>query len=793
MGQMMKMVILTALAFTTLLSARPQAGENVGRIPRLVAPEGFGVSIHFTEPRAGELEMIAGAGFRWVRMDFDWGRTEPRRGEYDFSAYDRLVAELERKRLRALFILDYVNPLYDGGQSPHSEAGRAGFARWAAAAVKRLSGKGILWEIYNEPNIAPFWRPKVNAPDYVQLALATSKAIREAAPSETIVGPATSGIDLPFLEECFKGGLLEFWDAVTVHPYRRNEPESAEQDYRNLRLLIARYAPAGKRIPILSGEWGYSAAWDGMDEEKQGKMLARQLLVNLYNQVPLSIWYDWRDDGTDPKEPEHHFGTVRNPYRDGQTPVYEPKPAYRAMRALTAALGGFRYSKRLDVGSPGDWVLLFSRNKEVRIAAWTTAQSARTILIPAGPGGFRSQRHDGSSSLRLASVSSGLSLRLTDAPIYLTPEKPNELLQIVAAWERAPLESLRDGPRLAVLPLTLQNPLSRTIVARSGAVRIRLKPGQIGVIPRLADLKRSPEQIPIRHDWIVEGLGRMSQSTLLMARNPLKLTVLPVVADSQPGTSDILPIVVGNPSGEPFLGVVELTGVVGAEPAKMRVALDFKAGQREIVVGFPGSLVSPRFTVGARVRDREGQILSSIPERQYEPIRPQPRPRGFLAFQDYDVEEDGDPAVPVSHSIAIAPAPIGTPFAPERAARLRYSFSPGWKFLRVEPRSGTAAPIDGKPRSLGMWIYSDGKGLAARVRFRDSTGQTFQPEGEKITWTGWKYVTFPLDGSDSAHWMGANDGVVHHPIQLDTLFLLDNTSKTAVAGDVFFGSPTLIF
>ncbi len=50
-----------------------------------------------------------------------------------------------------------------------------------------------------------------------------------------------------------------------------------------------------------------------MDEETQAKLLARQWLSNLANDIPLSIWYDWRDDGPDPKEREHHFGMVRFP------------------------------------------------------------------------------------------------------------------------------------------------------------------------------------------------------------------------------------------------------------------------------------------------------------------------------------------------------------------------------------------------------------------------------------------------------------------------------------------------
>ena len=101
-------------------------------LPSAVVPEGLGVNIHFTDARAGELEMLAAAGFHWVRMDFSWGGTERRHGEYDFSAYDRLLAALEVQKMRALFILDYGNGLYEADSSVATEAGRRAFARWAA-------------------------------------------------------------------------------------------------------------------------------------------------------------------------------------------------------------------------------------------------------------------------------------------------------------------------------------------------------------------------------------------------------------------------------------------------------------------------------------------------------------------------------------------------------------------------------------------------------------------------------------------------------------------------------------
>ena len=187
-------------------------------------PDGLGVNIHLTDPKPGELEMIAAAGFKWVRMDFLWGATEPERGRYDFAHYDHLLDALDRFGMRAILILDYGHRLYDGDRAVRTDKGREAYARWAAAAVTHFQARGVVWELWNEPN-GGFWSPKANVEEYAAMALAASKAMRAAAPGEAIVGPATSQIDLPFIEACCKAGLLEYWDAISVHPYRQEGPE----------------------------------------------------------------------------------------------------------------------------------------------------------------------------------------------------------------------------------------------------------------------------------------------------------------------------------------------------------------------------------------------------------------------------------------------------------------------------------------------------------------------------------------------------------------------------------------
>jgi len=398
-------------------------------LPELVLPQGVGVNIHFTRGHGKELDLIAAAGFKVVRMDFSWSAIERTKGQYDWSAYDELTADLEKRGLRPMYILDYSNGLYEetvAGRDPVSGKERravaaprgpesvAAFARWAAAAAKRYRGRRVLWEIWNEPNIG-FWRPKPDVRQYADLALATCKAVRAADPDATLVAPATSEIPLDFLEKFFASGVLEHLDAVSVHPYRpyRKPPETAVEDYGKLRGLIQRHAPAGKKqLPILSGEWGYAAHVGGVSQDTQAAYLVRMQLTNLLDGVRLSIWYDWQDDGNDPKEREHNFGTV--------TRDLKPKPAYRAVQVLTRMLSGYRIVRRLDVGSAKDYVLLLAdATGQRQLAAWSLDAPHAVTVAGLRPTGTVTGTDSGGASFTPRVAGEALVLDLAAGPKYV--------------------------------------------------------------------------------------------------------------------------------------------------------------------------------------------------------------------------------------------------------------------------------------------------------------------------------------------------------------------------------------
>ena len=402
-------------------------------LPPLVIPDGVGVNIHFTKGHERDLDRIAAAGFRFVRMDFVWQATEREKGKYDWSAYDALTADLAHGGLRAIYILDYSNPLYEemidatnpvtgkreykSTASPQHPESIAAFARWAGAAAKHFRGHRIIWEIWNEPNIG-FWKPKPDVQQYTRLALATCRALRSADPDGTIIGPASSSFPWDFLKAFFNAGALKYLDAVSVHPYRGRDrgPETARADYDRLRQLIDHYAPASRRgrIPIISGEWGYSSCVKGVSQETQAAYLVRQQLANLLNGVPLSIWYDWVNDGPDPRENEHNFGTVR--------PDLSPKPAYQAVSVMTRELAGFHIVRRLNAGGEGDYLLLLeNQKKQTKIAAWTTGKPDHATLKLNAESGVVPMVSGKGATSQLTIEHGNLTVQLKSLPAYLAP------------------------------------------------------------------------------------------------------------------------------------------------------------------------------------------------------------------------------------------------------------------------------------------------------------------------------------------------------------------------------------
>jgi len=710
------------LAVSLIAAAPPDEG-----LPGPTVPDGFGVNIHFTDPQPGEMERFAEAGFKFVRMDFFWEGIERERGVYDFSAYDRLMGHLDKVGARAYFILDYGHRLYDDGLSPHSPAGRAAFAAFAKAAAAHFKGRGVIWEVWNEPNIS-FWKPRPNADDYTKLAVETVKAVREADPKATILIPGSSGFPWDFFETLFASGILEHVDGVSVHPYRESHPETAAEDYGRLRALIARHAPPTKpMLPIVSGEWGYSTAEKRFSEADQARYIVREYLSNLANGVNLSIFYDWKDDGPDPKENEHRFGTVRQDL--------SPKPSFLAAQALIRDLKGYSFTHRLRGATPADWKLLFAKGESLAVVSWTTDMGA--------PEPARSPRVQvvNDSDSDAAGMKALAAIRIDAGPRAEGQDAPSHLAVTLGVADAKAF-----GCRIA----GATEPLKVEYETRKGAYT-----ALVYKLP--TNPYRTPHrEIPLEITYDGRPLPAIHPIQVWRS-DPLSLAFAP--------RGGAYEATIDNPSKRPFHGRLVAKGPGGKELASAVVNIPKGRPKGEASL----KLKATKFDVA--LVDADGSpVLEPIAGR-FEPLLGPDR-RDVLDDLEADLHVDnaGTGGKPLKTTIDTAGR------RDERVLKIIYEFDAGWRYLVARPRK--PLPIPEKAREVLMWLKGDGSNAYVRCRIGDASGQTFQPDLGRLDFKGWKLVRIPLDGSaPGGRWGGAGDGVPHPPLHWEAVLLLDSPDR----------------
>jgi hypothetical protein len=348
---------------------------------------GMGISTHSTAD--SDLDGMKAVGFNFVRIDFRWDRVESTPGVYNWEETDRRVAAIAERGMRPIMILDYSNPIYTteapGARTrwnaPHDPKSIRAFSDWAARAARRYARFNPVWELWNEPDTADLWPPRANPNAYLALAESSCTAIRAVDSRATIWGPALSSqhhlsaLASPFLKQVLASSLPACLSAISVHPYAFWSEIDRAPDYWN----AVRRMPVRTARPFVSSESGISNYGTRITAATQASYLARMFIYDHMAHIPVSIWYDWRDDGRDPLEPEHHFGLLDV---NGK-----PKPAYVALATLVHQTAGLDRQCLVQNNSRSllyDWQV--DRPNQIVLIAWATTQGLKGLSTdPTGP------------------------------------------------------------------------------------------------------------------------------------------------------------------------------------------------------------------------------------------------------------------------------------------------------------------------------------------------------------------------------------------------------------------------
>ncbi|MGW6278622.1 carbohydrate binding domain-containing protein [Kribbella sp. NPDC055071] len=320
---------------------------------------------------------------------------------YNFDTYTPYLKALARNGIHPLPILDYANPKYDGGLTPYTDAGRAAFAAYSTAAMKRFRGQFTAVEVFNEFNAGWFTTgPASGDPKYYAALLeSTYTAVKAVDPSIVVVGGVTYGTAIDWLRAVFDEGGMAHLDVVSNHPYVGipESPDAIDAAEREVAALIEQYN-GGKPKPVWVSELGWSLG-DGLTA---AGYLVRGLVLSMAGGVEKFFWYDLVGD--------QNFGLLNEIGAD----TYTPRPVYAAYAVAIRTLSG-RSLRGQDVtgavrqysfsGPDGDVAVVWSTDPRTAVALPTD----RPIDVVDLTGG----------STRLTPLDGKVHLTLTGSPVYV--------------------------------------------------------------------------------------------------------------------------------------------------------------------------------------------------------------------------------------------------------------------------------------------------------------------------------------------------------------------------------------
>ncbi|MFW6074129.1 MAG: cellulase family glycosylhydrolase [Chloroflexota bacterium] len=331
------------------------------------------------------MDMIADAGFGYIRQSFGWFDIEPQEkgvfenndGESSWEKFDHIVELAEERDIQIIARLEKPPRWARFGQ-PNLEQFPDGppdrisdWIDYVRAVATRYEGRIHHYQIWNEPNLTGEWGGEPIDPrgyvDLLQVAYETIDGIDPdavvllagLAPTEQ-TGPENLS-DLLFLEQVYEYGGAEYFDVATAmvygygfSPYDRRVSFERNNFSRVIqtREIMVEYGDEHK--PVWAMEYGWVSLpddWTGepspwgepVSAEKQAEFLVEGY-IRAQNEWPwmgvMAVWaFRFPQPDDDPDQ-------ARNPTRGFALVNYDftPRPAYDALRTAADDI------QRLGVG-----------------------------------------------------------------------------------------------------------------------------------------------------------------------------------------------------------------------------------------------------------------------------------------------------------------------------------------------------------------------------------------------------------------------------------------------------------
>jgi hypothetical protein len=237
-----------------------------------------------------------------VRDTLLWSQVEAVEGKRDWRVPDTVVRQLRAAGIEPLLLVlgspSWANGvpdskpghnLYVPPRGPALNAWLQRYSSFLAAAVRRYRRAVRLWEIWNEPNLTEFWRPRPDAVSYRQVYETLRTTILRADPTAQVavggLGDLAVASDPDISGFAFLRRLMLTHpplDDIAIHAYATNDhpPDvhvSGEDNFDDIERVHDQLLANGERASIWVTEWGWSSSKVG--EIGQARYLDRSLAM----------------------------------------------------------------------------------------------------------------------------------------------------------------------------------------------------------------------------------------------------------------------------------------------------------------------------------------------------------------------------------------------------------------------------------------------------------------------------------------------------------------------------------
>lgn len=424
------------------------------------------------------LDMIADAGFGYIRQIFGWYEIEPEQdvyinvwGDSTWEKYDRIVDLAEERNIQIIARLEKPPAWARAGQDRADEVPDGppndidDWVEFIEQVATRYKGRITHYQIWNEPNLEGEWGGfPIDPAGYVELLKVAHDAIKAIDPEAVILlaglaptdqrGPANLN-EFLFLQGVYDAGGADYFDIATVMVYGYGySPNDRRVEFeRNnfsrpiqTREVMERNNDADK--PVWAVEYGWVSLpedWEGEPSpwgrpvtlEQQADYLVEGYLRAQREWPWMGVMAVWAFRWVRPPDHEHEQA---NPTR-GFALVehdFEPRPAYLALQQAAARIQ-LRHTGayELDAGE------LETLNSGGRLTLSFSGERL-DLLVSGGNGGELRVTLDGHEREALT-IPAGESTRLT--VVDNLPDRPH---QLVIQIQSEPTSSPPEGSMVVI-------------------------------------------------------------------------------------------------------------------------------------------------------------------------------------------------------------------------------------------------------------------------------------------------------------------------------------------------------